>query len=177
MVGLGRSGLILRMFAMRLMQIGFQAHVVGDVTTPAIEPKDLLIALSGSGATESVVNLARKAKNLGASVLAITSNPGSPLAQLADQTVILPAESVKLNVATPTQLPLANALEQAMILYLDCLGRDVGCPQRPEQHRHDATPRQSRVASLSVVICAHPRKSAFPWPCPIATFQVEQGGR
>jgi len=124
-VGLGRSGLLLRMFAMRLMQIGLHAHVVGDVTTPAITPGDLLIALSGSGRTETVVALARKAKGFGAQVLAITTSPAAPLAALADMTVILPAASVKTDVATPTRLPLANALEQAMAIYLDCIGAMV----------------------------------------------------
>lgn len=121
-VGQGRSGLILRMFAMRLMQIGLQAHVVGDATTPAIAPGDLLIALSGSGRTEGVTNMAAKARSYGAQVLAITTNATSPLAQAADRLVLFPAESVKVNLAVATRLPLANALEQAMAIYLDCLG-------------------------------------------------------
>jgi 6-phospho-3-hexuloisomerase len=121
-LGLGRSGLILRMFAMRLMQIGLNAHVVGDATTPAIGVGDLLIALSGSGRTETVVALARKAKGYGAQVLAITSNLATPLAEVADMTLIVPADSVKTDVATPTRLPLANALEQAMAIVLDCVG-------------------------------------------------------
>ena len=73
-VALGRSGMLARMFAMRLMQIGLAAHVAGDVTTPAIAAGDLLIAVSGSGRTETVVALARKAKGFGAGVLAITSS-------------------------------------------------------------------------------------------------------
>lgn len=121
-VALGRSGMLARMFAMRLMQIGLAAHVVGDVTTPAIEAGDLLVAISGSGRTETVVAMARKAKDFGAAVLAITSNAATPLAELAGVTVILPAGSVKSDVSTPTRLPLANALEQAMTIYLDCVG-------------------------------------------------------
>ncbi len=116
-VGLGRSGLMLRMFAIRLMQIGLEAHVVGDATTPAIAAGDLLIALSGSGRTETVVNLARKAGSFGARVLAITSSPTTPLAELADVVVVVPAGSVKTDLATPTRLPLANVLEQAMAIY------------------------------------------------------------
>lgn len=121
-LGLGRSGLILRMFAMRLMQMGLQAHVVFDPTTPAIAPGDLLIALSGSGRTETAVNLAAKARGYGARVLAITSNPSAPLAELADFVVLAPSASVKTDPGTPTRLPLANALEQAMAIYLDCIG-------------------------------------------------------
>jgi 6-phospho-3-hexuloisomerase len=121
-LGLGRSGFLLRMFAMRLMQIGLQAHVVGDATTPAIEAGDLLVALSGSGRTGTVVNLARQARGYGARVLAITSGADTPLAALADVLVLAPAASVKTDPASPTSLPLANALEQAMAVYLDCVG-------------------------------------------------------
>ena len=121
-VALGRSGMLARMFAMRLMQIGLTAHVVGDVTTPAIAPGDLLVAISGSGRTETVVAMARKATGFGAGVLAMTSSAATPLAEIADVAVILPAGSVKSDVATPTRLPLANALEQAMAIYLDCVG-------------------------------------------------------
>lgn len=121
-VALGRSGMLARMFAMRLMQIGLTAHVVGDVTTPAISAGDLLIAISGSGRTETVVAMARKAGGFGAGVLAITSSASTPLAELANGVVILPAVSIKSDVSTPTRLPLANALEQAMAIYLDCVG-------------------------------------------------------
>jgi len=121
-VALGRSGLIVRMFAMRLMQVGLEAYVVGDVTTPAIEAGDLLIALSGSGRTETVVSLARKASGFGAQVLAITSSRTTPLAELATTVVVVPSGSVKSDLSTPTLLPLANALEQAMAITLDCVG-------------------------------------------------------
>lgn len=46
--------MIMRTFAMRLMQIGFRSYVVFDTNTPAIEAGDLLIAGSGSGTTETV---------------------------------------------------------------------------------------------------------------------------
>ena len=36
-VGTGRSELVGKMFAMRLMHLGFTVYVVGDVTTPAIK--------------------------------------------------------------------------------------------------------------------------------------------
>lgn len=120
--GLGRSGFYLRMFAMRLMQIGLQAHVVGDATTPAIGVGDLLVVLSGSGRTETVVALAHKAKMLGARVLALTSSPATPLADLADLVALAPAAPVKTDPTAPTRLPLANAFEHATAIYLDCIG-------------------------------------------------------
>lgn len=126
-LGLGRSGLILRMFAMRLMQIGLRAYVVGDATTPAIEVGDLLIVLSGSGRTETILLLTRKAREFGARVLAITTDPETPLAALADRSLILPAISPKValsegDAAARSRLPLADAFEQAASICFVCIG-------------------------------------------------------
>ena len=41
--GFGRTLLMMKSSAMRLMHLGITAHVVGDVTTPAIGHSDLLI--------------------------------------------------------------------------------------------------------------------------------------
>ncbi len=46
-----RSGLMMRVFAMRLMHMGFESHVVGETLTPAVEKGDLLVIGSGSGET------------------------------------------------------------------------------------------------------------------------------
>ena len=50
-VGQGRSGLVGRAFAMRLMHLGLSVYVVGETITPSIEMGDLLFAISGSGRT------------------------------------------------------------------------------------------------------------------------------
>jgi len=36
-MGVGRSGLIGRAFAMRLMHLGFEVYVLGETITPAVE--------------------------------------------------------------------------------------------------------------------------------------------
>ncbi|MEM2817946.1 MAG: SIS domain-containing protein, partial [Archaeoglobaceae archaeon] len=43
-VGIGRSGLVAKAFAMRLMHLGYKAFVIGETTTPRIEAGDLLVA-------------------------------------------------------------------------------------------------------------------------------------
>lgn len=85
--GVGRSGMIARAFAMRLMHLGFTVYVVGETITPAIYPEDLFIAVSGSGKTSSVYIVARAAKKKKARVAAITSDPNSELARGADLVV------------------------------------------------------------------------------------------
>lgn len=90
-LGAGRSGLALRMTAMRLMHLGLTVHVVGDVTTPAITGTDALLAASGSGSTAGIVRAAEGAHAAGATVLVLTTAPDSALAGLADVTVVIPA--------------------------------------------------------------------------------------
>ncbi|TFC29886.1 6-phospho-3-hexuloisomerase [Cryobacterium sp. TMT2-18-3] len=90
-LGAGRSGLALRMTAMRLMHLGLDVHVVGEVTTPAIVAGDVLLVASGSGATATVVRAAETAAASGARLIAITTAPASPLAALAAVTVVVPA--------------------------------------------------------------------------------------
>ncbi len=82
--GAGRSGLAAKAFAMRLMHLGISAYVVGETISPAIYEKDCIIAISGSGETNTIVSAANIAKSRGAKVLAVTSYPDSTLGQLAD---------------------------------------------------------------------------------------------
>ncbi|TFD32279.1 6-phospho-3-hexuloisomerase [Cryobacterium cryoconiti] len=90
-LGAGRSGLALRMTAMRLMHLGLDVHVVGEVTTPAIAAGDVLLTASGSGTTAAVVRAAETAAACGAQVIAITTAADSALAALAAVTVVVPA--------------------------------------------------------------------------------------
>jgi len=60
--GSGRSGLIGKMFAMRLMHLGKQTYFVGKTTTPPIEEDDILLIISGSGITSTGKLYAHKAK-------------------------------------------------------------------------------------------------------------------
>ncbi|MBS7287515.1 MAG: 6-phospho-3-hexuloisomerase [Candidatus Freyarchaeota archaeon] len=88
--GAGRSGLMGRAFAMRLMHLGYEVFVVGETITPAVREGDILIAISGSGTTKLVLETSKIAKEeIGAKVVAITSYPDSPLGKMADHVVIV----------------------------------------------------------------------------------------
>ena len=91
-VGSGRTGFMMKNFAMRLMHLDIgEVYVVGETITPAVEGKnDLIIAGSGSGSTMEVVNPAKVAKEIGATVLCLTSNKESPLAQTSDSIIYIP---------------------------------------------------------------------------------------
>jgi 6-phospho-3-hexuloisomerase len=88
-VGMGRSGFVARAFALRLMNLGFNVYFLGETITPAAEKDDLLIAISGTGATKMVLTASTAAKEIGAKVVAVTSFPESPLGQMADQIITI----------------------------------------------------------------------------------------
>jgi len=92
-MGAGRSGLVGRAFAMRLMHMGFQSYVLGDTITPSISAGDVAVAISGSGRTELIITAARVAKKVGAEVLAVTSYPDSPLGEIADIILRIPGRT------------------------------------------------------------------------------------
>ena len=60
--GAGRSGLIARAFAMRLLHLGFDVYVVGETVTPALQPGDTLVVFSGSGETHYDGNIQQDGK-------------------------------------------------------------------------------------------------------------------
>jgi len=86
-IGVGRSGLIGKAFAMRLMHLDFDVYVMGETITPAIGHGDLIIAISGSGTTKLAVTAAEIGKEVGARIIAITSHPNSDLGKIADHVV------------------------------------------------------------------------------------------
>ena len=92
-VGVGRSGLVGRAFAMRLRHLGARSYVVGETITPSVEEGDLLVAISGSGSTQVVVAAAEAAKKMKAKVAAVTSYYDSPLGRLADIVVFVPGRT------------------------------------------------------------------------------------
>jgi len=121
LAGVGRSGLMLKCFAMRLMHLGLKAFVVGETTTPSISQGDLLIIGSGSGETGSVAVFAREAKKHDARIGLITIFPNSTIGKLADVTISIDAPTSKNptgNQAVSVQ-PLGNLFEQSLLLLLD----------------------------------------------------------
>jgi 6-phospho-3-hexuloisomerase len=87
--GAGRSGLIARAFAMRLLHLGFDVYVVGETITPALQPGDTLVVFSGSGETHSMATFCRTVKDLGGRVCLITASPDSKMSRIADCVVNL----------------------------------------------------------------------------------------
>lgn len=134
--GAGRSGLVARMFGMRLMHAGLTAHVPGETITPAAGRGDLLVAISCTGQTGYTEYLVGKAHELGAEVVAITADENSSLARRADRTVLVPVreENIVLRAAV---------FEHATSLCLDAVFNVLS-----ERLRVDLRSFQSRHANL-----------------------------
>jgi 6-phospho-3-hexuloisomerase len=118
--GAGRSLLMIRGFAMRLMHMGFEAYVVGETVTPSIEPGDILVIASGSGETGTLVVMANKAKKAGANLALITIFPESTIGKMADNIVQIVAATTKsVHESVRSIQPGANMFEQSVLLFCD----------------------------------------------------------
>lgn len=115
--GLGREGLQMRGFAMRLFHMGRAVAVWGDMTAPEVGPGDLFIASAGPGdlATARVLlDIARKA---GARTALVTAQPGGTLTGRVDVVTVIPAQTMandrggKLSV-----LPMGSLFETAQMI-------------------------------------------------------------
>ncbi|KWX71783.1 6-phospho-3-hexuloisomerase [Paenibacillus jilunlii] len=120
--GAGRSGLMGRAFAMRLMHAGKDAYVVGETVTPGIGPGDVLVLGTGSGETASLLSMAVKAQAVGAAVVAVTISPESSIGQLADHVVKLPGASKEQAAGGRITIqPMASLFEQTLLLFYDAV--------------------------------------------------------
>ncbi|CQR55969.1 6-phospho-3-hexuloisomerase, partial [Paenibacillus riograndensis] len=121
-VGEGRSGLMAKSFAMRLMHLGATSFVIGETITPSIAGGDYVVAVSGSGTTHGVVWTAEKARELGASVIALTTDAESPLARSAVQVLAIPAATKHRRDGEGASVqPLGSLFDQCVHLVLDAV--------------------------------------------------------
>ena len=91
-MGAGRSGLVAKSFAMRLMHLGLSAFVVGETVTPAMKSGDIIVVFSGSGATKTVADISETTKEIGGRVCLVTSKKESRIGRIADCIVIIESQ-------------------------------------------------------------------------------------
>ncbi len=136
--GVGREGLMMKALCMRLMHLGLDAHVVGDMTTPPVGKGDLLIASAGPGFFSTVMALAGVAREAGARTMLITAQPEGPAPRSADVMIELPAQTMANDRGGPTSLlPMGSLYEAAQLVFFDLISillrEKTG--QSPEQMR------------------------------------------
>lgn len=132
-MGAGRSGLVAKSFAMRLMHLGLLAFVVGETVTPAMKPGDIIIVFSGSGATKTVADISETAKEIGGRICLVTAKKESRIGRIADCIVIIESqrdrvadESAEFEVRQmmgehKSFAPLGTIFETAAMVFADAI--------------------------------------------------------
>jgi 6-phospho-3-hexuloisomerase len=118
--GVGREGLMMKALCMRLMHLGLDAHVVGDMTTPPLGEGDLLLASAGPGRFSTVVSLLGVARASGARSVVVTAQPEGEAPGLADTVVHLPAQTMADDGGESASiLPMGSLYEAVQLLFFD----------------------------------------------------------
>lgn len=114
--GVGRSGLIAKAFAIRLVQMGLEVFFVGETITPIVEEGNLVIIVSYTGETMSAIQTANIVRRVGAKVVTITANDHSKLASASNLVIVIhpPKDDDRKRLA-----PLGTLFEGATLFYLD----------------------------------------------------------
>lgn len=125
-MGVGKSGIICKKVSATLASTGtpsFFLHpteaIHGDLGM--IVRGDIVLAISNSGETEELVRIVPSVKRLGATIVAITGNPGSTLAKTSDHhlSAAISKEACPLGLAptasTTATLALGDALAMALL--------------------------------------------------------------
>ena len=114
--GAGRSGIIGRAFAMRLVQTGLTAYVIGESVTPIVRKGDAVFILSGQGESYSSIQTANIVRREGADLVVLTGKSTSKLAHTA--TVLLSLE-FREDADRPRLAPLGTLFETASLSLTD----------------------------------------------------------
>jgi 6-phospho-3-hexuloisomerase len=118
--GLGREGLQMRGFAMRLFHMGRNVAVWGDMTTPEVGHGDLFIVSAGPGDLATTQTLVGIARGAGARTALVTAQSKGGLAKHVDVVTVIPAQTMaddlggKLSV-----LPMGSLFETAQMIALE----------------------------------------------------------
>ncbi|MFD5281788.1 MurR/RpiR family transcriptional regulator [Streptomyces rubrogriseus] len=125
--GIGASNLVAQDLTQKMLRIGLIAHAPGDphlAVTNAVQLRagDVAVAITHSGSTGDVIEPLRVAFERGATTIAITGRPDSPVTQYADHVLTT-------STARESELrPAAMSSRTSQLLVVDCLF--VGVAQR-----------------------------------------------
>jgi len=117
--GAGRSGLVARAFAIRLVHLGFQTFVIGETIGAPVKKDDLVFIVSGSGETITSVMTAEIARDIGAKLVVVTGEKNARINRFADVIIVLSAacqDTEKKKLA-----PLGTLFEASVWVLLDAI--------------------------------------------------------
>ena len=120
--GVGREGLQIKGFCMRLFHLGRRAAMVGDMTTPRLGDGDLLIVSAGPGQFSTVAALMGVAKRDGARTLVVTAQRDGDCAKAADVVLAIPAQTMADDRGAATSvLPMGSLYEGAQYVLFEVM--------------------------------------------------------
>lgn len=120
--GVGREGLQVKGFAMRLFHLGRQASVVGDMTVPHLGAGDLLVVSAGPGRFSTVEALMGVAREDGARTLVVTAQPDGACARAADVVLPVPAQTMADDTGPASSvLPMGSLYEGAQYVLFEVM--------------------------------------------------------
>jgi 6-phospho-3-hexuloisomerase len=119
--GCGREGLMMRALAMRLHHLGLEVCIQGDMTAFPLAPGDLFLCAAGPGALATTTALCEVAKAVGARVIVVTAEPEGETAALADDLLVIPAQTMVNDRSGASVLPMGSLFEGAMFLVFEVL--------------------------------------------------------
>jgi 6-phospho-3-hexuloisomerase len=135
--GLGREGLQMRGFAMRLFHMGRDVAVWGDMTTPALGRGDLFIASAGPGDLPTARTLVDVAHKAGARTALVTAQPAGELAKHVDVVTVIPAQTMADQGERLSVLPMGSLFETTQMIAFEL----VILKLRPRFHETSETMR------------------------------------
>jgi 6-phospho 3-hexuloisomerase len=135
--GAGRSALVARFFAMRLMHGGYDVYVVGEIVTPSVRSGDLLIVISGSGETETMIAYTKRAKELGAEIALLSAKSSSTIADMAHNVFPIGSQEQYVKIVG---MPMGTTFELSTLIFLEAVISHIihekGIPEEEMRTRH-----------------------------------------
>ena len=119
--GCGREGLMMRALAMRLHHLGLHVCMQGDMNAFPLGPGDLFLCAAGPGELSTASALCGVAWEAGARVLVVTAEPDGATSALADELLVIPAQTMANDVGSDAVLPMGSLFEGAMFLVFEVL--------------------------------------------------------
>ncbi|MFX1507785.1 MAG: 6-phospho-3-hexuloisomerase [Promethearchaeota archaeon] len=121
--GAGRSGMVGRMCAQRLMHLGFSSYFLSETITPRFTSNDSLIVISGSGETLTPISISKGAKDIGGKIIVLTANPHSTIGEIADLVIIVKGQTK--DVKQETLAPFTSLFDITALVVLDAMTRVI----------------------------------------------------
>ncbi len=128
--GVGTSGTVALDAVQKFLLTGIQVSAYNDIvlqrmSASIVEPTDVIVGLSQSGATEATVSALSLAKKTGATTIAVTSNGNSQITKHADIALIISVLELSFQSASSQLRTAQLSVVDALCFSVAVLKRDI----------------------------------------------------